>query len=312
MKNLLGALILLVCATAHAAEWQWSIDTSDKHNRSGKAFLWISPDCEVVRGVFYGQHVALEQVAFEDLQIRAVCARQGLAIIHVGRGGLGYDGFGKDGKGYEKYHDIVTRLAETSGYAELVHAPFLSIGHSGGAIWAWRMGYGKPERCIGVIGLRAAPIGPPEYDTRAELDGVPVLCITGQFETMDPEQGAEHHWRWCRGDMLAWRAKWKNFLGSVLVDPGATHWNWDDKVAAYVCMFIEKAVEARIPAEPAPAGEQPVLKALRLEDGWLSDHTLTSRPNFEIAAYQWGRSVEPKVQSAETVDRSFLIERAHR
>jgi hypothetical protein len=26
-----------------------------------------------------------------------------------------------------------------------------------------------------------------------------------------------------------------------------------------------------------------------------------------VAAYQWGRSVEPEVQSAETVERSFLI-----
>jgi hypothetical protein len=39
MKNLLGALILLVCATVHAAEWQWAIDTEGK--KPGKAFLWI-------------------------------------------------------------------------------------------------------------------------------------------------------------------------------------------------------------------------------------------------------------------------------
>lgn len=278
-------LLLLMAGVVEAAEWQWSVDTQDKHQRAGKAFLWIPPDCDAVRGVFYGQHVALEQEVFQDPQIRAMCARNGLAILHVSRGGLGYDGFGKDGKGYETFNHLLRQFAEKSGYPELAQAPFVSIGHSGGTIWAWRMGYDTPERCIAVIGLRAAPISPPDHNKKAELNGVPVLCITGQFETMNPEQGAEHHWRWCRADILGYRAKRKNFLGSVLVQPGATHWNWDDKVSAYVCMFIEKAMQARVPSEPAPAGEQPVLKDLHLCDGWLTDHTLVSPPNFDTAAY---------------------------
>ncbi len=77
--------------------------------------------------------------------------------------------YGADGDGEETYTKIVTELADISGYAELATARFLGIGHSGGAIAVWRMGYWKPERCFGVIGLRAASIGPPKHDPKAEL-----------------------------------------------------------------------------------------------------------------------------------------------
>ena len=286
MKNLLGALILLVCATAHAAEWQWSIGTEGK--KPGKAFLWVPPECEYVRGILFGQQVILEQAVFEDPQIRAACARENLAILFVVPGCIAYDDFGPDGKGEQTYTDITAKLADISGYTEIATAPFLTIGHSGGAIPAWRMGYWKPERCFGVIGLRAAPIGPPAHDPKAELNGVPVLVITGQYETWNEELGSEHHWRWCRGDMLAWRAKWKNFLGSVLVQPGATHFNWDEKVARYVAMFIAKAAAARLPTDNRTPNTEhfPKLKPLQLEDGWLTDHTLMTPSNFKTAAYK--------------------------
>jgi hypothetical protein len=284
MKKLLGTLIVLACATVHAAEWQWSMDTEGE--KPGKAFLWIPPECEYVRGIFFGQQVILEQAVFEHPQIRAACARENLAILFLVPGRIGYDDFGPDGKGAEIYTKIVTEFADISGYAELATAPFLGIGHSGGAIAVWRMGYWKPERCFGVIGLRAAPIGPPKHDPKAELNGVPVLVITGQYETWDEALGSEHHWRWCRGDILAMRAKWENHLGSVLVHPGAGHFNWDERIAEYVSMFVEKAAKYRLPKEPAPAGEFPKLIELKQEDGWLTDHTLTTPANFETAAYK--------------------------
>lgn len=115
---------------------------------------------------------------------------------------------------------------------------------------------------------------------------MPILVNTGQFETWDDNLGSENHWRWCRGDILAMRAKWENHLGSVLVHPGAGHFNWDERIATYVSMFIEKAAKYRIPKEPAPAGEFPKLIDLRQEDGWLTDHTLTTPPNFKTAAYK--------------------------
>ncbi len=275
--------LVLCTATLAAAEWQWAVDTGVKTH--GKAFLWIAPECEQVRGLIVGQQVILEKVALEDPQVRAAAARQDLAIAFIVPAAIGYDDFGRDGRGAATFQGILDQLADVSGYAEITNAPFLTIGHSGGALFAWRAAYWKPERCFGVIGLHAAPIGPPALDPKAQLNGVPVLVITGQYETWNPEESAEHHWRWCRRDMLAWRAKWQSFLGSVLVQPGAGHFNWDQELAGYVAMFVEKAAVARIPQAQAPAGELPLLRELACEDGWLSDHTLTTPVRHATAAY---------------------------
>jgi len=275
---------LSLALTASPAEWQWAVDTGVKEH--GKAFLWIPPECEYVRGLVVGQQVILEQPALEDPQVRAAATRVNLGILFFVPGVIAYDGFGPDSRGEENYSRIARELADISGYGEIAHAPFLGIGHSGGALPVWRMGYWKPERCFGIIGLRAAPIGPPKHDHKARAEGVPILVITGQYETWNPKQSSEHHWRWCRGDILAMRAKWDQCLASVLVHPGAGHFNWDDKLAGHVAMFIEKAARYRIPRQPAPAGEEPKLNDLTLESGWLTDHTLTPPVNFLTAAYK--------------------------
>ncbi|MCH2176955.1 MAG: hypothetical protein MK193_14625 [Lentisphaeria bacterium] len=194
--HLIFILLLVGFATTYAKEtdvWQWAVDAPlDKHKRTSKAFMWIPPNTEYVRGIFFGQQVILEKAVFEDPQIRAVCAKENIAIVFVVPGRIGYDDFGpKKGqtkgegisKGEETYSKIIGDLAKKSGYSELIHSPFITIGHSGGALWAWRMGYWQPDRCFGVIGLRAAPIRPPAHDPKAQLRGVPVLVMTGQFET---------------------------------------------------------------------------------------------------------------------------------
>ena len=285
---ILFIIFLLTNQFLFSNEWQWSIDTPlDKHKRGGKAFLWVPPEADYIRGVFFSQQVILEKCVIEDPQIRDVCSQEKLAIVHVTPSRIGYDDFGPKGKGEFIYNKIMRDFAQKSGYPELAHAPFITIGHSGGAIWAWRMGYWKPERCFGVIGLRAAPIEPPAHAPNSQLSGVPVLVITGQHETWDIKQGdSEHHWRWCRDDILANRAKWKNFLGSVLVTPGAGHFNWDEKTSNYVSMFIQKAAEARIPYEAPPMDKPPVLKSIKEEDGWLTDNTLTTPPNVKTANFK--------------------------
>ena len=269
-----------------SSEYQWAIDTlQDKHKRVGRAFLWIPPECEYVRGILWAQQVILEDRVVNDPLIRKVCTRQDLAIIHITPMRIGYDTFGPDGDGPKHFEHIVDNLTAKSGYEELKNAPFLTIGHSGGALPAWRMGYWNPERCFGVISLRAYPIGPPKHAPEAQLNGIPTLTISGQFETWDLQKGAQHHWRECQALIQSWRLKWDNFLGSVIVHPGAGHFNWDDKISSYVSMFIEKAAANRIPIERPAKGEAPELYEFKKENGWLTDSTLTTPSYHQTATY---------------------------
>ncbi|VGO16221.1 hypothetical protein PDESU_04812 [Pontiella desulfatans] len=273
--------IIGLCTTTRAVVWQWAVDTGVK--KHGKAFLWVPPECRQVRGLIVGQQVILEKAVFEDPQIRAVAAQQDLAILFIVPGAIAYDDFGPDGRGEATYLRIVSELAEVSGYAEIATAPFLTIGHSGGALPAWRLAYWKPERCFGVIGLHAAPIDPPSHDPQARLEGVPLLVISGQYESWskDAARSIEHHWRWCRGDILALRSRWDRALASVLVQPGAGHFNWDDDLARYVALFIRKAAQMRLPNDGSSA-----LREIPLASGWLSDHTLVSPGRYPPAPYR--------------------------
>lgn len=279
-----AALCLIAAGGANAAEWQWAVDTGVRN--TGRAFLWIPPDCDSVRGVIVGQQVILEKLVFEDPQIRAAAARARLGIVFVVPAAIGYDDFGPEGKGAATFQGILDALAKVSGYGELAQAPFLTLGHSGGAIFAWRAAYWKPQRCFGVVGLHAAPVLPPEHKGQGSASGVPILDISGQFESVgNVRQGVEHHVRWVRGDLLAMRARWEKALVSELVQPGCTHFNWDDRLARHVAMFIEKSAAARIPAELPAAGREPALKDIPVESGWLTDHTLMKPPRDPAARY---------------------------
>ena len=96
MKTIFAILSMLAALVGPAAEWQFAVETGQ---RDGRAFLWIPPACEQVRGVIIGQQVILEACVFEDPQIRAAAARENLALVLVVPAAIGYDEFGPQGKG---------------------------------------------------------------------------------------------------------------------------------------------------------------------------------------------------------------------
>ncbi len=287
LRRLLFAYLLLLCPSLLAAEWQYSVKTDEK---SGRAFLWIPSNCQRVRGIVLGQQVILEARMFEDPEIRAAAERASLALVLVVPAAIGeYD---EKGKGAETLQSILDGLAKISGYEELAQAPLLTVGHSGGAIFAWNTAYWNPDRCFGVIGLKSAPIHPPPYAKKARgnfpaaLDDVPVLVVTGQYESWGlPDQDAEYHWRWVRGSLLEFRALGHNALMSALIEPGVTHFGWSDELAHYLAMFIEKAAQRRIPVNPPDPQMGVRLLKIPKESGWLTDPVFPGPPQHKAAAW---------------------------
>ena len=280
---LILGLFLLPTTALRAAVWQWSVPTFGKN---GRAYLWIPPKCERVRGVIVGQQVILEKNFMEDPKIREVAAKENLALIFIVPICIGYDEFDPKAGGEAKFNRILADLASVSGYEEIATAPFLTVGHSGGGIFAYNAAYWRPKRCFGVIGLHCAPMHPPSYLEKASLDGVPVVDVSGQYESwVGPETPAEHHWRWVRGTLLELRAINKKSLVSELVEPGIGHFGWTDGLADYLALFIKKAAEARLPEQPSEAGSEPGLKELDMRKGWLTDCTLLQQPRYPAAPY---------------------------
>jgi hypothetical protein len=264
-----------------AVEWQFAVDVGPKN---GRAFMWIPPTCQKVRGVILGQQVILEKVALEDPHIREAAARECLATVLIIPSI--FKDFDEAGKGGETLQAVLNQVAEASGYSEIARAPILPIGHSGGAIPAWNLCYWNPQRCFGLVAVKAAPIHPPIYSPKANVDGVPILDVSGQYESWGNPAGftAEYHWRWVRGSLLEFRAIGARSLMSELVEPGVTHFGWGPELAEYVALFIQKAAHYRIPID-TPIEEIPKLIEISLADGWLTDITLMDRPNFRAAQF---------------------------
>jgi hypothetical protein len=88
MKTLAAILCALTFAGfAHAAEWQWSAPVtsvvSAENNDHPRAFLWIPPSCERVRGVVVGQHNMEEEPILEHPTFRAALRELGFAAVWV-------------------------------------------------------------------------------------------------------------------------------------------------------------------------------------------------------------------------------------
>jgi hypothetical protein len=181
-------VLMLLCGAARA-EWQFAVDVPGPqagqrplHATILHASMWIPPACRQVRGILLGEQIILEDKVMQDPTMRAMAAREDLAFVQVSRGSLGEF----DYKG--KREDLLLQrtldaLAAESGYAEVATAPLVALGHSGGAIMAWNIAYWKPSRVIAVVGLHAAAIPPPVWDPKANVNGVPILGISGEYES---------------------------------------------------------------------------------------------------------------------------------
>ncbi len=269
--------------SASEAVWQYEQDIDPAHNND--ALLWIPPHCSHVRGIIYGQQIILENRFFSDPAIRKAAADEGLALLLCSPG----IDFGRpevDGPG--KLQDLLRKLADQSGHPELILAPLLPIGHSGGAIFAWYVGYQMPSRTFALLTLKSVPIEYPnwgrKWSNQSVIAGIPILCVSGQYESWDGGR-ADRHIRWLRGIAFALRGYNQNILISEYVDAGTTHFGWTPQLADFCARFIRTAAERRLPHD-APADDQAVrLAPLPIESGWMTDFSLNSPAIFPTAAY---------------------------
>ncbi|MCX5683837.1 MAG: hypothetical protein NT049_09150, partial [Planctomycetota bacterium] len=248
-----------------------------------EAFLWIPPQAREVRGVVMAGMTLMEREFSKDARIRQACADQQLAIVFLKCGLLAADP-----------QKVLDDLAKASGYRELAVAPLMFIGHSAGGPVAAATAAKMAARCFALVLYRGGvPSGgdpvPP---------GVPVLMMIGQFDefggTMRGEDGRET-WEGGRDALAAFRAQNERNLGSIVVEPGAGHFAWSDRNAAYLALFIRKAAEARLPAAwPVDAKEPVALKEIDHRSGWLTDLAIKTPGEFPQAPYNEYRGDKSK------------------
>jgi hypothetical protein len=266
-------ILALFAASATAAVFQYAVPVNTSRGER-TAYLWIPPQAEQVRGVVMAGMTLMEREFAKDQRIRQACAEEQLAIVFL-----------KCGLGAVNVPKVLDDLARVSGYRELPAAPLMFVGHSAGGPQAKALSIAMAYRCFGLVQYRG---GVPGGDEPVP-PGVPALMMLGQFDefggTMRDESGRET-WEGGRDALTAFRAQNEGNLGSIVVEPGAGHFAWSERNAAYLATFIRKAAQARVPDWPVDAREPVKCKEIDHRTGWLTDLTIKSAGRFQPGPYE--------------------------
>ena len=255
----------------YAIDWQWSVEMktyiSPETGHHPRAFLWIPPTCNQVKGVVVGQHNMCEEVIFEHSAFRAAMTDLDFAIIWITPG---IDQQWNVANGCQEYFDSILKdLADVSGYSELQFAPIVPIGHSAMATFPWNFAAWNPERTLAIISYKGdAPrtnltgYGREnlEWGRTRNLDGIPGLMIEGEYEW----------WEARVNPALAFKMMYPESCISFLCDTGQGHFDVSDKVVDYISLFLKKAAQYRLPQKQALDRVSELIK-IDNNKGWLAE-----------------------------------------
>ncbi len=260
MRYLFVASIILAIGSfsASAAVFQYTVPVTTRQ-KPNEAFLWIPAETKQVRGLLVAGMTLMEREFAKDAAIRNACADENLGIL-----------FFKCGLSDVDLPRVLNDFARISGYRELSMAPLMFVGHSAGGPQAKALAIKMADRCFGLVLYRGGVPGGKE----SVPPGVPVLMMLGQFDefggTMRDASGRET-WEGGRDALADFRAKDERNLASIVVEPGAGHFAWSDRNAAYLALFVRKAAQARIPDWPLDTKEPAQCKLVDPQGGWLSN-----------------------------------------
>jgi hypothetical protein len=311
ISKLFLTLILVVSVSAmtgvRAAVWQWSVPAPTIPGR--RAFLWIPPDCQRVRGIVVACHNMLEKPLFERPAFRAACAENDLGIVMIFSG---HDTAPDDGnnpnhpqRSYldvflnpnfswgkssdadenpklagEDLQRVLNALATESGFSEIRYAPLMPVGHSSAGSFVWHLYRWDPSRIFAMLPLK----------TGVKADGpqgIPIFNV--ESEWFDYGKSANNVWS-KPSDIAAQlraRANGAESLFGFYPDIGSGHCHVSDDSIKMISLFLKNVVTARIPKD-TPENAPVMLKPVAAGSGWLLDpHTLGQPEGKPIAYADW-------------------------
>ena len=244
----------------------------------GRAFLWIPPQCKQVRAVVVAQNNMIELGILEHPAFRKTLAEENIAEVFIAPPFEFIFRFDKDAG--ERFNDVLNRLAEVSGYAELNFTPVVPLGHSACASFPWNFAAWDPGRTLAVLSVHGdAPLtkftgcGQPNPDWGSRtLDGVPGLMVMAEYEWGDNEHGVDR-----LTPALNYRNQHPQTPLAMLAEPGNGHFNYSDDLVKFLAMFVRKAADQRLPTT-LPTNAAPDLKPIDPTQGWLVQRWHLNQP----------------------------------
>lgn len=299
--------MMILIRLGSAADWTYDTEvehpspTKDKY-RYAHAYIWIPSSCtDHVRGLVLASQTSSEETFAVDPSIREAALQAKLAIIFIRGGGLSVPEIPAD---TVLLNNILAKLALETGFPEIEHAPWFTVGHSTSSNFTVGLAYWKPERTFGFMTYKGGITGPLDWmeQTQEELydslQYIPILGVQGNYEEFgghrDSAVGTEQAIRDSRAQVMRLRRRDPSrFLISSFMCIGEGHMGWSKQAAPLLGMFIRKAAERRIP-ENAFAVNGPVeLNTMSAENGWLADTGIVENP-AELEIDSAGTSSDPQ------------------
>jgi hypothetical protein len=175
---------------------------------------------------------------------------------------------------------MMAALANVSGYDELKFAPVAPMGHSAAASWPYYFAAWQPGRTLAALSVSGqwpyfrSPVFAPDIWGGRTIDFVPCLESMGEYESAND---------WSREGLWE-RQQHPNLPLSMLANPGQGHFASSDEKAAYLALYLKKAVQYRVPKD-WDAGAPPQLIPIDpTKTGWLVDKWRRDQPPAAPAA----------------------------
>jgi hypothetical protein len=250
-----------------AAVWQWSVPVKSEKPENGpaRAWLWIPPNCEHIRGVVVAQHNMEEISILENPKFRAALAELSVAEVWVAPF---FDHLFRFNAGAgETFNDLMNRLADESGYSELKFVPVAPLGHSAAASWPYYFAAWNPQRTLCALSVSGQwpyfrhPQWAPDIWGDRNIDFVPCLESMGEYEAADPfgREGVKQ------------RQAHPQLPLSMLANPAQGHFASSDAKAAQLAFYLRKVVQYRVPKNWKATDAPKLIPIDPTQTGWLAD-----------------------------------------
>lgn len=252
--------------------YQWETDINclpgENEENARRAFLWIPPGCEQLKGLIVCGHNYIEEGILEDPLFREAMTRLDFGEIWITPGIDPGGVFDVSTGAQDSFDEVIHELADISGYDEIRYAPVVMLSHSAQASQPWNFAAWNPERTLAVISFHGdSPRSTylccnhfnPDWEDRT-IDGIPSLICIGEEE-----------WNEFRvEDSFRFMKQYPGSLVSLLCNAGRGHSDFSQEDLRYLIRFIEKAAQYRMPAQWDGQSAMTLTK-LRREEGWLAD-----------------------------------------
>jgi len=252
--------------------WQWSVTVQSEHPDLGpaRAFLWIPPDCTLVRGVVLAQDNMEEQAILNNPIFRASLSDLGFAEVWVSP--FFDHTFNFDKGAGQTFDRMMKDLATVSGYNELTFAPVVPMGHSAAASWPYYFAAWNPGRTLAVLSISGQwpyyrDANTPDIWGSRNVDSIPLLESMGEYESAES---------WANEGVNE-RKQHPQLALSMLANPAQGHFASTDRKVEYLGFYLHKAVQYRM-QEDWKGDAAPKLKPIKpTKTGWLLERWAADR-----------------------------------